>query len=217
MTERNAPSRVEPTGPDMSIAVTPADKIGKAPETTGRQLKASLVWSIRQAYQISKSAKPGSRRATTAGALVIAVAAGGIFLLVEQSAQTTHVDANGGAKGPGLVVPATQVNPLASSLARATNNVSVADLAPVVKKAIAVSASRKNSDLATPIQISEVQRLLAKLDFRPGPPDGVLGHRTVYAIRLYQKFGGLEITGHATPELLLDLRAVASRMPEPAR
>ena len=49
----------------------------------------------------------------------------------------------------------------------------------------------------------------------PGPPDGVLGHRTVNAIRLYQKFGGLEITGHATPELLLDLRAVAARMPEP--
>jgi hypothetical protein len=212
MTERNEPLKIDQTGPDMSIAVTQADKIGKSPKSTGRQLKASLVANIRKVYEKSKTTKPNTPGATAAGALVIAVAAGGILLLAEQSAQTPQIAANGATVGPGLVVPATR----AGSLARATSNIPTADLGPVVKKAIAASAAKKFAELPTPIQISEVQRLLATLDFRPGPPDGVLGHRTVKAIRLYQKFGGLEITGHATPELLLDLRAVASRMPEPA-
>ena len=126
-----------------------------------------------------------------------------------------NLRALGGTRYP-VGDPSLMLTNLSGDELTGPKDVAVADLGPAVKKAIAVSAARKFADLPTPIQISEVQRLLAKLDFRPGPPDGVLGHRTVKAIRLYQKFGGLEITGHATPDLLLDLRAVASRMPEPA-
>lgn len=198
----------------MAIAVTPADKIAQPRKSSGQQLKASLVASIRKAYQKSKSTKPNSPQATAAGALVIAVAAAGVLMLSGQltDPDRTQLAARDTTHKSGLVPPSIPE----SALVKATSNVAAADLAPVVGKAIAVSASRKIADLVLPIQISEVQRLLTKLDFRPGPPDGVLGHRTVTAIRLYQKFGGLEITGHATPDLLVDLRAVAARMPEPA-
>lgn len=198
----------------MAIAVTSADKIVKPRKTSGRQLKASLVSSIRKACQKSKSAKPGAPRATAAGALAIAVAAGGVLLLSRQTLnpEESKLAVREGSHKSALVPPVTP----ASALVKAANEAALADLAPVVSKAIAVSASKKIAELVLPIQISEVQRLLAKLDFRPGPPDGVLGHRTVKAIRLFQKFGGLEITGHATPDLLVDLRAVAARMPEPA-
>ena len=198
----------------MAIAVTSADKIVKPRKTSGRQLKASLVSSIRKAYQKSKTIKPSAPRATAVGALVIAVTAGGVLLLSGQTLnpEVSKLAAREGSHKSALVPPVTP----ASALVKAANEAAPADLAPVVSKAIAVSASKKIAELVLPIQISEVQRLLAKLDFRPGPPDGVLGHRTVKAIRLYQKFGGLEITGHATPDLLVDLRAVAARMPEPA-
>lgn len=197
----------------MAITVTPADKIGKPPNITGGQLKASLVSTLRKAYQISKSTKANTPRAVAAGALVIAVAAGGVLALSDPSPDLAmdKPAAREVAIKSDLVPPA----PPAGAPVKTAGN-AAADLAPMVGKAIAVSASREIADLITPIQISEVQRLLAKLDFRPGFPDGVMGHRTVKAIRLYQKFGGLEITGYATPELLADLRAVAARVPEPA-
>ena len=197
----------------MANAATPADKIGKPSKSTARVFNVSLMLKLRKFRQSLMCAKPKPAQATAAGALVIAFAAAGILLVSPQFSgpDATTTVADGAVEKPGLAPPAEPMN----SLARATKNVSQADLRPVVKKAIAVSASRKIADLTSLIRISEVQRLLTKLDFRPGPPDGVLGHRTVNAIRLYQKFGGLEITGHATPELLLDLRAVAARMPEP--
>ena len=163
-----------------------------------------------------------------AGAMVIAFAAAGILWASEQSATQGSAKLaardviNDSGNTLGLVPPAP---PPVSSRVQAVSavtppdmaplNMAPADLGPAVSNAMAVSASEKIADLELPIQISEIQRLLAKLDFRPGPPDGVLGHRTVNAIRLYQKFSGLEITGHATPELLSDLRAVADSMPEP--
>ncbi|NQU72527.1 MAG: peptidoglycan-binding protein [Rhodospirillales bacterium] len=214
----------------MAIAVTAADKIGhRAKPTggnppTGRKLKAGLVSRIRKTYQKSKNTEPNTSQAMVAGAMVIAFAAAGILLASEQSATqgTTKLAArnviNDSENTLGLVPPAPPPARSRVQTASAVTppNFTPADLGPAVGNAIAVSASEKIADLELPIQISEMQRLLAKLDFRPGPPDGVLGHRTVGAIRLYQKFGGLEITGHATPELLSDLRAVADSMPEPS-
>lgn len=91
----------------------------------------------------------------------------------------------------------------------------LAAISPALGDATAVPKPMQVTALDTPVEISEMQRLLAKLDFRPGPPDGVLGHRTVEAIRIYQKFAGLDIDGRATSSLLDDLRAVAAKMPEP--
>ena len=58
-------------------------------------------------------------------------------------------------------------------------------------------------------EIREVQQLLKRLNFDPGPADGKMGEKTADAIRLYQRFAGLEVDGTATAALLEDLRAVA--------
>lgn len=73
------------------------------------------------------------------------------------------------------------------------------------------SASTQNRALSA-AGIKNLQRLLKKLDLEPGPPDGVLGDRTIEAIRLYQRFAGLPVDGKPTLELLLDLRQVVDAM-----
>lgn len=45
-----------------------------------------------------------------------------------------------------------------------------------------------------------------------GPADGQMGRRTADAIRLYQKFAGMDEDGAPSRELLEDLRAVANTM-----
>lgn len=59
---------------------------------------------------------------------------------------------------------------------------------------------------------AEVQRLLARLAFKPGPADGVLGARTVREIKLYQSFAGLPDDGKATLGLLRELREMVRGM-----
>ena len=54
--------------------------------------------------------------------------------------------------------------------------------------------------------IAEVQRLLTRLAFKPGPADGVLGQRTIGEIKLYQSFAGVSDDGKATVGLLNELR-----------
>ena len=60
--------------------------------------------------------------------------------------------------------------------------------------------------------IAEVQRLLTRLAFKPGPADGVLGQRTISEIKLYQKFAGLTDDGKATSGLLQELREMVRGM-----
>lgn len=60
--------------------------------------------------------------------------------------------------------------------------------------------------------IRNLQQLLKKLDLEPGPADGILGDKTIEAIRLYQRFAGLPVDGKPTLELLLDLRQVVGAM-----
>jgi hypothetical protein len=57
-----------------------------------------------------------------------------------------------------------------------------------------------------------MQRLLARLDLALGTPDGVMGQKTVDAIKMYQRFDGLKVDGKATPSLLNDLRQVVGAM-----
>lgn len=60
--------------------------------------------------------------------------------------------------------------------------------------------------------IKNLQQLLTKLDLAPGPADGILGDRTIEAIKLYQRFAGLPVDGKPTVDLLLDLRQVVGAM-----
>lgn len=61
-------------------------------------------------------------------------------------------------------------------------------------------------------EIRQIQTLLNGLNFNPGPADGQMGRRTADAIRLYQKFAGMDEDGAPSRELLEDLRAVADTM-----
>jgi localization factor PodJL len=57
--------------------------------------------------------------------------------------------------------------------------------------------------------IAEIQRLLARLDFDPGPADGVIGRKTNQAIAAYQRMAGMPVDGVPSALLLEELREVA--------
>ncbi len=57
-------------------------------------------------------------------------------------------------------------------------------------------------------ELAEMERLLARLDLGPSPADGIVGHQTVAAIRLYQEIAGLPIDGAPSRALLADMREV---------
>ncbi len=70
-------------------------------------------------------------------------------------------------------------------------------------------------------EIRELEVLLAHLGFDPGPVDGVLDVQTRTAIKGYQDFAALPVTGQASRDLLDELRGVtesldAVRIPETA-
>lgn len=58
-------------------------------------------------------------------------------------------------------------------------------------------------------EILQIQALLNRMNCNSGPADGQIGKRTADAIRLYQKFAGIDEDGPPGKELLEDLRAVA--------
>lgn len=61
-------------------------------------------------------------------------------------------------------------------------------------------------------EIREIQSLLQRLNFDPGPVDGQIGRKTVDAIRLYQEFAGVRPDGKASMALLEDLRAISETL-----
>jgi peptidoglycan hydrolase-like protein with peptidoglycan-binding domain len=58
--------------------------------------------------------------------------------------------------------------------------------------------------------VAEIQRLLSRLDFDPGPADGVAGRKTVDAIAKYQAMANMTVDGKPSAALLDDLREIAS-------
>ncbi len=70
-------------------------------------------------------------------------------------------------------------------------------------------------------EVRELEGLLADLGFDPGPVDGVLDEQTRNAIRGYQDFAALPVTGRLSWSLLAELREVTEilgdvRIPETA-
>ena len=57
--------------------------------------------------------------------------------------------------------------------------------------------------------LAEIQQLLSRLDFDPGPADGRMGKKTEEAIAKYQAMAGMAADGKPSAALLDDLRAVA--------
>lgn len=68
-----------------------------------------------------------------------------------------------------------------------------------------VAAPERRSELA------EIQRLLNQLGYEAGPVDGLMGPKTRYAIRVFQRHSGLRETGEADPGLLLVLQQAPSQ------
>jgi Putative peptidoglycan binding domain/Sel1 repeat len=71
------------------------------------------------------------------------------------------------------------------------------------------------SALAQPIdkaQVAEIQRYLARLQFDPGAPTGVLTDKTAEAIRQYQTDRKLKVDGEANRALLFRLKADIERL-----
>lgn len=72
--------------------------------------------------------------------------------------------------------------------------------------------ARPASDGAvTRSQLAEIQTILNRLNFDPGPADGLMGDKTRFAIREYQTTMGLDVTGEPSQSLLENLREVAGR------
>lgn len=55
--------------------------------------------------------------------------------------------------------------------------------------------------------VRQAQVLLAKLGYDPGPADGLLGSRTVQAVREYQKAAGLPVDGKVNEQLMAGLKS----------
>jgi len=97
---------------------------------------------------------------------------------------------------------------------------SVASLPPIVPSSPKVRPARPERSAAPPAReepeeltlLAEVQLLLRALDIEPGRVDGTMTRQTIRAIRTYQDFAGLAVTGKADQALLEDLRSVAGLM-----
>ncbi|MGE3250680.1 MAG: lytic murein transglycosylase [Hyphomonadaceae bacterium] len=60
-------------------------------------------------------------------------------------------------------------------------------------------------------RVRELQRLLRRLGFDPGPADGAFGSRTSAAIRAFEESAGRRVTGEATQQVLNAARRAARR------
>lgn len=103
--------------------------------------------------------------------------------------------------------------------AKATERLALMGEAPAAHRTASTEAAVPASPPAAPAvksvgrqEIREIQSLLARMNFNPGPADGQMGSKTADAIRLYQQFAGIEIDGVPSRELLDEMRAVASSM-----
>jgi peptidoglycan hydrolase-like protein with peptidoglycan-binding domain len=61
-------------------------------------------------------------------------------------------------------------------------------------------------------EVRELEDLLGRLGFDPGPVDGVLDDQTRTAIKDYQYFAALPVTGQAGWDLLDELRGVTESL-----
>ena len=64
--------------------------------------------------------------------------------------------------------------------------------------------------------VREAQRVLEDLGYRPGPVDGVVGHRTQAALARYQRAERIPVTGLLDAETMvrLDIQQRVARRPD---
>ncbi|MGF1620178.1 MAG: L,D-transpeptidase family protein [Rhodomicrobiaceae bacterium] len=66
-----------------------------------------------------------------------------------------------------------------------------------------------------PERVRDVQRLLAKLGYDPGPVDGYRGEQTRTAIKAFEEAKGIEATGEMTPAVINALYQAVNERPAP--
>ncbi|WP_081649774.1 peptidoglycan-binding protein [Fodinicurvata sediminis] len=67
------------------------------------------------------------------------------------------------------------------------------------------------------VEVNEVQERLSNLGYSPGPIDGMMGSKTVSAIRRFEQDSGLAPTGQIDDDLLTALRNAGKNAPTPAQ
>jgi hypothetical protein len=123
------------------------------------------------------------------------------------------------ALAAGSANAAAKTNPVRTTLKTIPTAARTAKLA-AVNPAAGQSAGSPTPPEARPgsarplnaMEIAELQRLLSRLDIASEEPDGILGQRTVDAIKMYQRFAGLPVDGQPTATLLNDLKQVVGAM-----
>ena len=76
-------------------------------------------------------------------------------------------------------------------------NVNSVEIPPEWTTVANVTASLSSAQM-----IQKTQGILTNLGFDPGPADGLMGKRTVNAIKLFQSRAGIAVTGKVSPDLL---------------
>jgi hypothetical protein len=129
-----------------------------------------------------------------------------------KAARALAVKLADGVKRP---IAGSSPNPQVASAASAA---STASAASAETTAAAPAAPAASSALAQPVdkaQVTEIQRYLARLQFDPGPANGVLSDKTTEAIRQYQTDRKLKVDGDASRSLLFHLKAEVERLQKP--
>lgn len=86
----------------------------------------------------------------------------------------------------------------------------VAALSPQAQTA---SGSTEAAPASFQEMVSDIQRMLAELGYRPGTTDGRMSDRTRQSIRRYQSNTGLPVNGHPSPALHQHLRVTTGAAP----
>ncbi len=96
-------------------------------------------------------------------------------------------------------------------MARATALIETFSVIPAMSQqaaATSISVPASSPGDSSREVVKEIQILLTRLNFDPGPADGIPGDRTVNAIREFQLAAGIDVDGQPTVELLAHMRTV---------
>lgn len=81
---------------------------------------------------------------------------------------------------------------------------------PAPAKAVAAAPASARAPTADPVVISQIQAGLRRMSYQNGDPEGVAGPGTRAAIRQFQKYYRLPITGQPSAEVLAKLKEIGA-------
>jgi len=136
----------------------------------------------------------------------------------EQAAPAAPAAPASAAPAPSTAPPAKPAStPPAAPAKAAVPQAKIAAAAAAVPPETAAAAAPEKTTESTkakaggeaPSELAQIQRLLDKLGYEPGPADGQMRAETTRAIRLFQGDTGLKVDGRPTKELLAYMKKLA--------